>query len=326
MPLDRIDYDVYAAAREVVNSLRFYDGVAISLEPTETAHEIGITQYNFPRIDGAATSLINSILISMYDGEQDEWGGLQGYFVTGASGVIPSYELLIAGKVDMLFVPDPSAHVLSLAADVGVELEFYPIAAEGLVFITSVQNSVSEITTEQILQIFMERSITNWAEIGGHDGRIIPISSIRYGCSQSLMRNAGFEGFEFHPDLLQYMTNSMFSMLSDAAYPNWWILGYDSQDDMQMRGTFALGYAPYHFLHENELEWLTDSVKLLTADGVIPSRETIASRKYPYTTTYFAVIRADTPDNAPTRAIIEWLRSPAAQNAVEWAGFWPLSE
>jgi phosphate transport system substrate-binding protein len=63
-----------------------------------------------------------------------------------------------------------------------------------------------------------------------------------------------------------------------------------------------------------------DDIKILSVDGVHPSAETIASGEYSLSTSYFAVIRRDTPDDHPARDIKNWLLSDEGQDAVESAG------
>lgn len=58
-----------------------------------------------------------------------------GDFPEAALKTVPSDKLLIDGKVDMIIVPYASSDILSLAENAGVDLEFYPIAAEALVFL-----------------------------------------------------------------------------------------------------------------------------------------------------------------------------------------------
>jgi len=64
--------------------------------------------------------------------------------------------------------------------------------------------------------------------------------------------------------------------------------------------------------------------KLLSVDGVKPSRNTIASDKYQLYDYYYAVIRKDTPDDSPARALIEWLLSDEGQALAISAGYIPL--
>jgi len=301
--------DFHTNARAVVNGLQFLEGAEIQYEPTEEAKSIGITTTNFPIIDGSTSTmpLFREIIQAMYSPSAENIRDRRSYNPWQASRTIPSYELLINGEVDMILVPDPSEFVLGLAEEAGVELEFTPIASEALVFITSPDNPVSEITSQQVLQIYTDRSITNWAEIGGNDGQIIPLNRNQHSGSQTLMDNIVLNGRAIHHDLSQYALDGMSDMLWEAGSNSWRLESHPHD--------FALGYTVYFFLREYS-GWL----KLLSFNGVSPSRETILSGEYPLSTNYFAVIRADIPQDHPSRKIIDWILTPSGQNAVEAAG------
>jgi len=304
---------VYEYARAVLESFMFLDGVAVSLEPSPEAVAIGITAYNFPRIDGStsATPLMRTIVQAMYapveeDGMSPSWNDYDRWF--SASRTIPSYELLINNYVDIIIVPDPSSHVLQLAEDAGVGLEFIPVAVEALVFITSVDNPVESITIEQLLQIYTDMSITNWAELGGTGGRIIPLNRDWHSGSQTLMDNLVLEGREVNPAFDSYQIGDMMSMIWAAGIPS--DFSFTDGDP----NNFALGYTVYFYAQQS---WGLDNLRILALDGAIPSHESILSGEYPLSSNYFVVLRADSPQNSPERNLAEWLTTQAGQNAVE---------
>jgi len=315
VPADVIEY-FYDDALAVINSLQFYETAAVSILPTEAARSIGITAYNYPRIDGSTSTipLVWELFRAMF-------GESHHYRPWYASRTIPAYELLIAEYVDLILTPDPSAFVLGLAEAAGVELEFIPVAAEALVFITGADNPVTDITMQQILDIYTSMSITNWAELGGHYGRIIPFSRNPHSGSQTLMDNMVLAGHPVHPGLSQFEISGMADMLSSVVNIGWYV-----GDALRSPYDFGLGYTVYFFLQQQSY-WMNRwgyNVNILSLDGIFPSHETILSGEYPLTTNYFAVIRADTPDNHPARKIAEWLLTPAGQNAVRAAGLGTL--
>ena len=317
-PSDVID-EYYYHARAVVNSFYFHKNAEMNLEPSEIGKSIGITSYNFPRIDGSTSTvpLMGQIIMSMFDqglGQNDIWGWAD-YVPAMASRTVPSYELLIAEYVDLILVPNPSEHVLNLAQDAGVELEFTPIAAEALVFITSTDNPVTDITKDQVLQIYTENTITNWAQLGGYDGLIIPLSRNPHSGSQTLMDNMVLYGQEIHPAHDLFQIGGMSDMISATMHPPVWQLETVSPN------IFSLGYTVYFFLYQ---WWDEIPVRILTLDGVFPTHEAIISGEYSLATNYFAVIRADTPLNDPARKIVEWLTTAKGQDAVRAAGLGQL--
>ncbi len=67
-----------------------------------------------------------------------------------------AYKRLIDGEVEMIFVPDPSEDIKNYAKEKGVTLKYIPIANEALVFFTSANNRASNITTEQLQDIYVK--------------------------------------------------------------------------------------------------------------------------------------------------------------------------
>jgi len=304
----------YADALLLLYSLQFHEGAVISLTPGAQADAIGITAYNFPRIDGSTSTvgITAQTIRAMFDAEPSS-----SYLPWSASRTIPAYRLLIAQYVDMILVPDPSAYVLALAEEAGVALEFIPIAVEALVFITHIDNPVESITLEQARQIYAYRTITNWQALGGRPGDILPFNRNPHSGSQTQMDNLVLQGRETHPDLARYQVGGMWDMLSTVAFP----VSYYGQ--VLTADNFALGFTVYFYLRQAQsapFEVISQQVKPLALDGVFPSHETILSGAYPLATHYFAVIRADSPPDSPERRIIEWLLTPAGQDAVEAAG------
>ena len=67
-----------------------------------------------------------------------------------------------------------------------------------------------------------------------------------------------------------------------------------------------------------------EGIKLLKIDGVMPSNETIANGEYPYCQPFYAVIRADEPEDSPARRLFDWLLTEEGQALVEQAGYVPM--
>jgi phosphate transport system substrate-binding protein len=81
-----------------------------------------------------------------------------------------------------------------MATDAGVELEYVRIGAEGLIFITHKNNPTQNITDEQVLGVYCDETVTNWKELGGADGRIVPICRNADSGSQAQMDNLILKG------------------------------------------------------------------------------------------------------------------------------------
>ncbi|MCL1878690.1 MAG: substrate-binding domain-containing protein [Defluviitaleaceae bacterium] len=308
-----------AQVRGILESIRFGDVPEISLTPSEMADALGIDGSNFPRINGSTSTipLVQNIFMTMYasgrglDDMHISMWDWSPYWIAGAARTIPSYELLIGNYVDLILVPEPSAAALAIAEESGIELEFTPVAVEALVFLTSMENPVTDITREQLLAIYSDRSITNWEELGGLDGAIIPLNRNLHSGSQTLMDNLVLRQEEMHESLAPYQIGGMEDML--GAINHAWVL-YDMPEN-----TFTIGYTVYYFLQQQPVVPPLDSIRVMSFEGITPTSETIASGEYTLTTHYYAVIRADSPADSPERLIRDWLISDDGQDAVERA-------
>lgn len=59
-------------------------------------------------------------------------------------------------------------------------------------------------------------------------------------------------------------------------------------------------------------------------EGVTATAESIADGSYPLSDGYYAVTRADLPQDHPARAVVRWLRSQTGQEALLRQGFIPV--
>ncbi|AQS58954.1 hypothetical protein B0537_07575 [Desulforamulus ferrireducens] len=152
---------------------------------SDTADKLGITNQNYPKIDGSTStlSIVRAINQAMYLSNEND------NFPETASKTMPSYKMLINGEVDMIIVPYASSDVLAMAENAGVKLEFFPIAAEALVFITPKENKAENISMEQVCEIYLNYGIANWSALGGTNSELVPICRNSDSGSQSQMEN-----------------------------------------------------------------------------------------------------------------------------------------
>jgi phosphate transport system substrate-binding protein len=292
---------------------------AIVLTPSEDAAAIGITAENYPRVDGSTSTLplVQGIYKRMFlpsDNEGDRWPGLP----QKASKTMKSYELLIAGDVDLILVPDPSKEVEEMAKSAGTELEYIPIGAEALVFITHEDNPVSNIDASQVQKIYADMSITDWSELGGKSGRIVPICRNADSGSQAQMENLVLGGKKINPaiekNFMERDMNGMLQMVEEYRY-----FAQDGEEK-----AYTLGYTLYYYIQLSQSVMGEMSIKTLAFDGVTPTPETILSKEYPLAINYYAVVRKDLPEGHPARKITEWLQTTEGQWEVAVSGLGAL--
>ena len=287
--------------------------------PTDTAASLGINSENYPVIDGSTSTL--NIVCGIYKAMFGENSENSPSYPAEASKTVPSYNLLMDKDADMIIVPYASRDILNSAKEKGVELEFYRIAAEALIFITSSENSAQSITSEQIRGIYINNSIKNWNEIGGPDKKLVPICRNADSGSQSQMDNLVLNNEKMHPDIKKnHVELTMEGMLEQVAfYQNGGISGKPTE-------SFALGYTLYTYLRNmNEVTGIGERLKILAFDGIQPEPESLADGSYSLTDGYYAVVRSDLPEGHTARTIIKWLQGGGSY-IIEGLGLIPYTE
>ena len=193
---------------------------------------------------------------------------------------------------DLVFLVAPTEEEESHFREVKANIEMKPYGYDGLGFMVSPKCPVKSLTQEQIRGIY-ECKITNWKEVGGPDAPIHPYFRDSQSGSQRL-----FEDFLWPdgdaPD---------FSSMMDHFY---------FEDDMESItdavawDEYAIGYNIISYL-----DWAFESgyVDPIAIDGVVPTRDTFIDGSYPYITTAYVAIRADEPEDSPTRMLYDWIGS-----------------
>jgi len=213
------------------------------------------------------------------------------------------YNLLIDSDVDMIFVSEPSDEILAYAQEQGVELEFFPIAGEAMIFYVHKGNPVNSLTINQIQDIY-SGLINNWNQVGGVDS---PILAYQYS-----------EGTKTQTDFVRWVMNDRTIIKPPVEWQERWmedlfevVLSYQNQPR-------ALGYGYYYYFHQAKG---LDEVKVLAIDQILPTNQTIMTKEYPLSTAYYAVIRKDEVEDSDVRMIIAWLLSKDGQAFIEENGY-----
>lgn len=287
-----------------------------TMEPAMALSDLGVTLENYPRINGATSTL--GMVQAVYEGaggsmkdESYPWEPLR---------TVPSYEALIDGELDLILVPYASPAVREQARQAGVELEYSQVAAEALIFITPKDNTASNITGDQVREIYLHNGISNWSELGGPDRGLVPICRNADSGSQSQMDNLILDGQAMDPSIQEnYVELTMEGMLEQVAY-------YHSGGMFdQPTNTYALGYTLFNYLEDmDHFTGIGSELKILDYEGVAATAQSIADGSYPLSDGYYAVLRADLPQDHPARAVVRWLRSQTGQEELLHRGFLPV--
>lgn len=267
----------------------------------ETAPQLGI-----PVLDGststyAITQNIYSAYYQNYDNHPD--------FPKAHSKTVASYKRLVDGEVEMIFVPDAGEEVLRYAEEKNVKLKFIPIADEALIFFTGTKNKVDNITTEQLHNIYVNNGITNWKELGGDDSTLAAYCRNEDSGSHAQMEQFVLDGKEISEDISRERTSIMMSSILTE------VDDYNRKNE----GNYAMGYSLFYYYLVNSSLLGPLDLKFLSIDGIAPTEETISDGTYPYTTSYYAVIR-DGEDNPKVDAFAELLQGEFGQMIVARSG------
>ncbi len=260
-----------------------------------------ISKDKYPRVDGSTATIPLAInLRSAITGESVEDLQLN----TVHTKTTESFRSLANKQADLLLVYTPSDSVLKELKDEGVDIIMKPIGRDALVFFTNEGNKVNNLTQKQV-QCIYTGNLTNWKYVGGIDSPIIPYQRDAESGSQVMMEKLAMKGIKMMTPKKDYTISSMLGIIETIA-------SYKNEEN-------ALGYSVYYYIRA----FLNEDykIKLLGANGVIPSNETIKDGTYPYTQDFYVVIRADEPENSETRKLFNFLISDEGKKLIDDSGY-----
>lgn len=180
--------------------------------------------------------------------------------------------------------------------DAGKSIEEIVIAYDAMAIVVHPENKVSDLTRQQLEDIFTGK-IQNWSELGGDDLKIIPYS-----------RETSSGTYEFFKESVLNDKNYVNGIMSMPA------TGAIIQSVNQTPG--AIGYVGLAYLNED--------VKAINVsyDGenfVQPSIENAKNNTYPVVRPLYFYHSADVNENV--KKFIEYSLSPTGQKLIEEIGF-----
>ena len=218
---------------------------------------------------------------------------------------IEGFTRLVKQKTDIVFNAAPSASQKEEARRANAELTYTPIALEAFVFFVNRECPIDELTSQQIRDIYSGK-IRDWKELGAPAGRILAFQRPANSGSQTTMERFMGETPLVKP-LKEEVVRDMGGIIERVA---------------QYRDVAnAIGYS---FRYYASTMKGSDSIKFLKVDGVAPTPENIASRRYPMTGEVLAITSQHSdPDCAK---LIEWILGPQGQELVEKTGYIPINK
>ncbi len=137
-----------------------------------------------------------------------------------------------------------------------VQLEQKPIGVDALVFIVNEDNPVTDLTQQQLRDIYAGK-ITNWKEVGGADLPIVPFQRREDSGSQTLFQKLLIQGGELMDPPTELAPTAMGELVDSVAEYN--------------NSANAIGFSVYYYIDQM---YSQPGLRLLSVDGVMPSNDT----------------------------------------------------
>ena len=170
------------------------------------------------------------------------------------------------------------------------------LAYDGIAVIINPENTVEDLTMEQIAAIYTGE-ITNWSEVGGIDAEIVLI-----GREAGSGTRGGFEEIVGVEDLCQYrqeLTSTGDVITAVAQNPG------------------AIGYA--------SLASVKDTVKAVSVNGVAPSDETVKNETYAIQRPFVLVTKEGVELSETAQAFFDFITSAEAREVIASQGVVPAN-
>ena len=228
------------------------------------------------------------------------------------TNTVYAYERLITGETDLIFVAGPSQAQLDMAAQAGVELHLTPVGKEAFVFFVNSRNPVTGLTVEQVQGIYSGQ-ITNWKAVGGKNQSIRPFQRAENSGSQTALQSLMGDLPLLEPeeeDIIADMGGIIRQVASYRNYKN------------------ALGYSFRYYATEMVQN---GDIRLLSLNGVEPTKETIRDGSYPLASEFYAVTASPVGTAPPYEtnktlgAFLDWILSEQGQEIIEKTGYVALN-
>ena len=173
------------------------------------------------------------------------------------------------------------------------EVDGTQIAIDGIAVITNTANKVTNLTSEQVKDIFTGK-ITNWKEVGGEDAQIVVVSrEDGSGTRDGFQDILGFESDELTKD----------AQICD---------GSGNVKSTVEGNENAIAYISFGYLG--------DTLNDVKIDGVEPTDANVVDGKYPISRPFIVVNKKDGLSDV-AKAFVDFIMSEEGQNIVAEEGF-----
>ena len=256
---------------------------------------------NLPIMDGATALLpvYASFMQTVYISESLTQKDFDKFIF--CSGTDKAFNNLLEGKVDIIFCAEPSNEQVELFNNKDKKLNLVPIGREAFVFFVNKENPINNITIEDINLIYSGK-IRNWKKLNGKNQRIIAFQRTKNSGSQTMLEK--IMGLPIEKPPKENVPGNMGGIISQVAnYRNF---------------SNAIGYSFLFFATEMVQN---DQIKLVSINGIYPSKETISNNSYPFSGNFYAIYIVDNETNENIEPLIDWILSEQGQTLIIKTGY-----
>jgi phosphate transport system substrate-binding protein len=184
---------------------------------------------------------------------------------------------------------------MSAASAKGVTMKPLIVCYDGMAVIVNENNPVKELTARQVEQIFTG-DMTDWSAVGGTPGKF-----------SIYTRNTSSGTYQDWKDLAMKRR--------DYASSSQKMAGNEQIASEVAKNPNGIGYVGLAYIK-------APGIKVVSIAGVMPSKETVVSKKYPYARPNFYYTNGEPSGEAAK--FIEFTLSDEGQKVVEQVGFVPV--
>ena len=253
---------------------------------------------NLPRIDGAAAlfPVYSAFVNAVYPNTTKLHDGIFKY-----NNTPDGYRLLAKKETDIFIGVYPSDEQKAYAEENQTTFEYTPIGTEAFVFFVHKDNPITNLTTEQIKDIYSGK-ITNWKDVGGKNEKIAAFQRNEGSGSQSMLKR--FMGDTPIADAPTEMVNDLMAGIIEQ------VADYKSK-------TNSIGFS-FRYYVEGIIK--NPDIKMISIDGAAPTSENIRNGSYPILTPIYAVTYKEN-QNGNVDKLLEWILSDEGQYIINESGY-----
>ncbi len=253
---------------------------------------------NLPKIDGAAAlfPVYSAFVNAVYPNTTKLHDGIFEY-----NNTPDGYRLLAEKETDIFIGVYPSDEQRAYAEENQTTFEYTPIGTEAFVFFVHKDNPITNLTTEQIKDIYSGK-ITNWKDVGGKNEKIAAFQRNEGSGSQGMLKQ--FMGDTPITDAPTEMVNDLMAGIIEQ------VADYKSK-------TNSIGFS-FRYYVEGIIK--NPDIKMISIDGAAPTSENIRNGSYPILTPIYAVTYKEN-QNGNVDKLLEWILSDEGRYIINETGY-----